>query len=504
MKTLNPTARKLRKLVRDPRLFFADLARKRIPELRTAEELRDTRPFAYLDSTPQPDTPRFSFEALIERLAQSYPLLFTVDEMAYRVGVLEAHLVGILQECLRFARKHDLRLEARMFARLHSVEEILEERLLRDLRRGESLELLWSRDETALLRASFCLYRLRDQVLVNNERRILLRHIPRAATDELLSGRKGVIHPIELFSRGEAREPTQQVDIVYTWVNSRDPGWQALHRSHFGSDIDEDRFLSRDELKYSLRSVSYYCDWVRKIHVVTNCAAPDWLDLSHPKIAWVDHREVLEPGNLPTFNCHAIEVGLLDVPDLADHFIYFNDDVFVTVPLRKAAFFDSHGRSRAYFEPNGKLAPDRSNSEESWFHARLNAQQLLFEPYGYVASRMHHHCPFAINTAHAREMFAEFGEEVTEVATHKQRQNDDIPLLSFLYPHYTQARGIGLATNVDSRIMNLQNFERFKLGPNTQFLCINDGVGSADHDGFDEAARTLMEDMFPIRAPWER
>ena len=67
------------------------------------------------------------------------------------------------------------------------------------------------------------------------------------------------------------------IDIVYTWVDGSDPAWidafRAAATAH-GRELDEEaldpaRYRSRDELKYSLRSVWAYCGWVRKIWIVT-------------------------------------------------------------------------------------------------------------------------------------------------------------------------------------------------------------------------------------------
>lgn len=52
----------------------------------------------------------------------------------------------------------------------------------------------------------------------------------------------------------------------------------------------------------------------------------------------MDHREIIDHDYLPTFNSHVIEANLHKIPNLSEHFIYFNDDVFVAKPLQKAIF----------------------------------------------------------------------------------------------------------------------------------------------------------------------
>src|SRR5699024_8526489 len=67
------------------------------------------------------------------------------------------------------------------------------------------------------------------------------------------------------------------IDVVYTWVDGADPHWQerkaaALDQIGAARDINEfaanaSRFVSRDELRYSLRSLHLYAPWVRHVYI---------------------------------------------------------------------------------------------------------------------------------------------------------------------------------------------------------------------------------------------
>ena len=41
---------------------------------------------------------------------------------------------------------------------------------------------------------------------------------------------------------------------------------------------NDSRYISRDELRYSLRSVDMYADWVRHVYLVTDNQVPPWLE----------------------------------------------------------------------------------------------------------------------------------------------------------------------------------------------------------------------------------
>lgn len=131
----------------------------------------------------------------------------------------------------------------------------------------------------------------------------------------------------------------EPIDVVYTWVNGSDPKFieslQSLPNEikrgefTFSKDMRLSRYAENGYLKYSLRSLLLYADWVRHIFIVTNGQVPYWLNLDNPKVSIVTHSEIfLNKSNLPTFNSIAIEMNLHRIPGLSRRFIYLNDDVF--------------------------------------------------------------------------------------------------------------------------------------------------------------------------------
>ncbi|NHB85135.1 hypothetical protein G7085_12315 [Tessaracoccus sp. HDW20] len=104
------------------------------------------------------------------------------------------------------------------------------------------------------------------------------------------------------------------------------------------------RFTSRDELKYSLRSLDYFAPWLRRIYIVTDGQVPDWLDMLNPRIRIVDHKEIFRSTEyLPSFNSNSIISNLHHIEGLAEHYIYVNDDVFLGRWMRPQRFFLGSG-----------------------------------------------------------------------------------------------------------------------------------------------------------------
>lgn len=152
------------------------------------------------------------------------------------------------------------------------------------------------------------------------------------------------------------------IDVVYTWVDGGDPAWQrrkarALAGNSWVDEINtqaanDSRYASRDELRYSLRALHSFAPWVRRVFLVTDDQVPPWLDLAHPRITVISHREVFgSTGTLPTFNSQAIESRLHRIPGLAEHFLYLNDDVILGRPVTPDLFFTPGGLTK--FFPSG-------------------------------------------------------------------------------------------------------------------------------------------------------
>lgn len=66
---------------------------------------------------------------------------------------------------------------------------------------------------------------------------------------------------------------------------------------------------------------------------------PKWLNINHPKLVLVNHKDYIPEKYLPTFSSHVIELNLHRIKELSDNFVYFNDDTFLTDYCNKEYFF---------------------------------------------------------------------------------------------------------------------------------------------------------------------
>lgn len=133
-----------------------------------------------------------------------------------------------------------------------------------------------------------------------------------------------------------------EIDFVITWVDGEDKNWQQVKDSYVsGSEYGDqkERYRNWDLMRYWFRGIEQFAPWVRKIHFVTWGHVPEFLQVNHPKLHIVRHEDFLPKEMLPTFNSSLLELYVHRIPDLAEKFVLFNDDVFLLSAVREADFF---------------------------------------------------------------------------------------------------------------------------------------------------------------------
>ncbi|WP_207101574.1 stealth conserved region 3 domain-containing protein [Paracoccus shandongensis] len=336
------------------------------------------------------------------------------------------------------------------------------------------------------------------------------------------------LHPLSEILPGpplDIRAEERPVDVVYTWVNHKDPDWVRLYQdhksaadgrdpAHIDDHVSDDakaisRFHSIDELRFSLRSVAKNLPWVRKIHVFTNCAVPDWLKEQNPRIAWVDHSQVIPEEYLPTFSSHVIESFLHRIPDLADQFIYLNDDVFIAKPLGKDFFFDAGGLSRSFLEGYGMVSGPVRIGDPDYLNASRNSARLIHQAFGVFPTRLHNHTAFALRRDVLQEIEDRWSREFHAFRRNRFRMPSDLNMTSFLYHHY--AMNTGRATDTKIKMALVKQLDvRWKnrlsnaMNQDIETICINEGGSGTPSWDWHDSVLDFLKTFYPMKADWER
>ena len=124
-----------------------------------------------------------------------------------------------------------------------------------------------------------------------------------------------------------------EIDFVILWVDGNDPAWHeefVRTRQAENDDASEIRYRDWRNLHYWFRSAERFAPWVQKVHFITWGHLPAWLRRDHPKLHIVNHRDFIPAEYLPTFNSNTIELNIHRIEGLADRFVLFNDDTFLT------------------------------------------------------------------------------------------------------------------------------------------------------------------------------
>ncbi|MBW5482468.1 stealth family protein [Streptomyces bambusae] len=306
------------------------------------------------------------------------------------------------------------------------------------------------------------------------------------------------------------------VDAVYTWVDGNDPAWQARKAAAKGEVYHEEsasdaRFLSRDELRYSIRSLHLFAPWIRNVYVVTDDQVPAWMRTDVPGFQVVSHREIFrDPADLPTFNSHSIESQLHHIDGLAEHFLYFNDDMFIGRPVTPHAFFTPVGTARYFPSPNripqGPVAPTDTPVDA----ACKNNRALLLERFGRVITQPMEHIPYALRRSAMAEAEAAFPEAWARTAASRFRAMTDLSPTSSFALYYAALTGRAQPGSLRFAYVRLssgdlaERLEKLLDGRNHDSFCLNDTYSTADDL---EAQQELLDGFlgayFPTPSPCE-
>lgn len=298
------------------------------------------------------------------------------------------------------------------------------------------------------------------------------------------------------------------IDAVYTWVNKDDPSWINLWNNEYPDNpIDSDRFSSNDELRYSLRSIAMYAPWIRNIYIVSNCMPPSWLDTTNGKVQWVFHDDIY-PSNeyLPVFNSHSIETCLHKINGLSENFIYFNDDVFLSQPCQPTDFFDILGRSYSFYEPYGMVgAINIDEDTPSYMKAATNGAEIIYESYGHYPRNLLKHTPHPLKKSVLQEIEDIYSNVIERVRKAKLRSDDDISLTSFFFHHYSFLNGTSVPGDCHYALVRAKNYKKaFQQSFSYKFMCLNDGGGDSENKAYKTASLNFMNQRFPLVQPWEK
>ena len=299
------------------------------------------------------------------------------------------------------------------------------------------------------------------------------------------------------------------IDVVIAWVDGSDNFLIKKRKNYLKSNLSEippgaqsTRFSSLNEINYCLISILKFASFVRKIFIVTDEQTPSINELVKkyfPKrisdIEIIDHKHIFRDYEdfLPTFNSICISNMLWRIEGLSDHFVYFNDDVFLTRKISPEVWFKKERpvlRVNWVFPPFERLIWDKLrvnyhkirfgiNKEKppSFQINQWNAAQLLKFKFRYLKSS---HTPLAMNKKVLENYFTKnknILKENLKFRFRNYKQFNTVALANHL-EYITGNKNLSKSQAVYMKPYNrgekyiTRKFKQCKQSQNNLFLCI--------------------------------
>lgn len=333
----------------------------------------------------------------------------------------------------------------------------------------------------------------------------------------------------------------ESIDIVITYLDGNDTDWQEEKNRYIvgeKSDINPNRYRNWDNLRFWFRSIEENAPWVRYIHFVTWGHVPNWLNLKHHKLRIVKHEDYIPSRWLPTFSSRCIDMNLHRIPEIADNFVYFNDDMFLTNSTSPEDFFvnglpcDSAIISTSgYCMKNDisdlHLAPiidsavinkyfDKKkvirNNRSKWYnykYGKWNLITFLMFPYSNFVGFMNFHLPYSYNKKTYEEVWNKEYEICSATCAHKFREVNDLNHWVFTYWQYAKGTFMPRKPNI-GRCFQLHTYDdavgASKCIKEKQYkmICLNDALNSnSDFERIKKCVNNSLKGLFPHRSSYE-
>lgn len=329
----------------------------------------------------------------------------------------------------------------------------------------------------------------------------------------------------------------EAIDFILTWVDGSDPKWQKERAKYSGEAYTERASVHYRDwglLKYWFRSVEAYAPWVNRIHFITCGQTPEWLNIMHPKLHLVSHYDYMPEEYLPTFSANPIELNFHRIKELAEQFVYFNDDTFLTAPTKPEDFFKNglpcdsatfsalipsvKGEVITYILFNDLLLINANFNKKACLKGKLSKwlnpvygkailKNLYYLPNGKFIGFENPHLPNAFRKSTFEEVWKFEGEFLDAVSRNRFRTKEDVN--QYLMRYWRLVKGeftprsskVGLCCEIGT---DNDTIRRHIMKKDVKLLCINDNSTLTDYNTQKELLCKLLEAAFPQKSTYEK
>ncbi len=303
----------------------------------------------------------------------------------------------------------------------------------------------------------------------------------------------------------------KSIDMVYLWCDGNDKEFQNQKtnlQKNFGykvtlQAVSDCRYIDNDELKYSLRSLEKYANWIDKIYIVTNGQCPEWLNINNPRVKLIKHSQIMPKEALPNFNSSAIELCIKNITDLNEYFLYGNDDCFFFDHVTPDFFFKNN---KPIYRFMGKY--NKNINVDLYVNLLLNAENLIYKKYKKKYDRWPHHNIDPYKKSAMEKCYKQFKKEIDRTILHPFRDSSDIT--KTIYANHALATKQAIHRNLTKQkkyesmyiAAHDKNILWELIHNNPKLVCINDDEITTDEDR--QKSRQILEILFPNKSSFEK
>ena len=342
------------------------------------------------------------------------------------------------------------------------------------------------------------------------------------------------------------KNDSYSVDFVITWVDGNDPEWQKEMQRYKGSigDTRARRYREWGTLPYWFRGVEKCAPWVNKVFFITCGHLPKWLNVNHPKLEVINHSDYIPAQWLPTFSSRPIDMNFHRIKGLSEHFVYFNDDMFLLRPVQKKDFFENGLPCDAAIQDvvvpkgddgnGGQLREDIlftpvfydtvvlnrhfdkkkviKENRGKWFtpkYKRQLAKNFFLNSWNYFTGFHTTHLPYSYLKDTYRELWEKEAEVLSRACEHKFRTGTDVN--HFIFSYWQFAKGTftprdlsigGLMNILNDEKKNQLLYDTIRLQKKS-ILCVNDRYSGDNYEEVNKCLMSSFESVFPEKSSFE-
>ena len=328
------------------------------------------------------------------------------------------------------------------------------------------------------------------------------------------------------------------IDFVVTWVDGSDPIWREK-KSRYDGSVDtfqksmnsEKAYRDWGTFKYWFRGVERFAPWVNKVYLVTDDQKPSWINVDNEKLVLITHKDIIDKKYLPVFSSNSIECNIHKIHDLSEHFVVFNDDMYLTAPVSPEDFFSYEGLPK-YNTALSPIIPERfgtgnfqiNNMEIITSHFTKKEvlknghffspkqglknviKSFLYKNSKFICGFWESHLPYPLLKSTMQIVWEKEKDILEKTSASRFRSASDVNIWLFKYWQIASGQysignpklgGLFSLDNAGPEFWDLLNSGKY------QIMCINDGFHIQDERQIMVDFLTAIEQLLPVKSSFE-